>query len=352
MKLLYLAHIDWHWIFQRPQIIELLLEEDFDCTVVNRSFIGRKQSKANNKLPSKLINVYQLPRENKYPFIKKINKMLINYAIKDWNAYDIIWICYPLLYDLIPNLYKGRIIYDCMDSYVTMAKESMKQEVFESEQNLIKRADLVFSSSLNLIHNVKNLEKKAILVRNGFISQKNQKLSTAQIKEEYNLGYFGTISEWFDFNLLNESINQFNNIKYHLYGPIENKVENIISNLNGRIIFEGVINHSDLYNKIKDYDALIMPFQLNETVLAVDPVKLYEYICFGKCIISIYYPEIERFRPFVYFYNNVDEYIELIRELCEKGFPPKYTKQQQEEFLKENTWEKRYEVIKEKLNEL
>ena len=97
-----------------------------------------------------------------------------------------------------------------------------------------------------------------------------------------------------------------------------------------------------------------MPFKLNDVVLAVDPVKLYEYISYGKCIISIYYPEIERFRDFVYFYNTQEEYNEIIRNKCKDGFKPKYTKEQQKKFLEKNTWDARCKeavrMLKEKIN--
>ena len=136
-------------------------------------------------------------------------------------------------------------------------------------------------------------------------------------------------------------------VYYHIIGPRE--VEAIE---NSNIVFEGTVEHAKLYEYIKDYDALIMPFIVNDIILSVDPVKLYEYISFGKCIISVYYPEIERFEPYVYFYKTQEEYDELINDLKEKGFPPKYSSEQQKRFLKENSWEYRYKAIKESIEKL
>ena len=102
----------------------------------------------------------------------------------------------------------------------------------------------------------------------------------------------------------------------------------------------------------RSYDCLIMPFVVNDIVRFVDPVKLYEYIAFGKCIVSIYYPEIERFRDFVFFYRTPEEYRKLLDKLTESGFPPKYTDVQRENFLKENTWNMRYNILKKELETL
>ena len=93
-------------------------------------------------------------------------------------------------------------------------------------------------------------------------------------------------------------------IQYHFIGPVhQTRLPS-----HPRIIFEGIVEHKQLYEKTKDYDCLIMPFQINEIIRAVDPVKLYEYISLGKCVISVEYEEIKRFELFVYFYRTQEEY--------------------------------------------
>ncbi len=81
-----------------------------------------------------------------------------------------------------------------------------------------------------------------------------------------------------------------------------------------------------------------MPFKVNEAILAVDPVKLYEYIDFGKNILSIEYPEIERFKDFVYFYTDYESYIRQIDCLLNTA-SVKYTVEHSELFLNQNTWQ-------------
>ena len=49
-----------------------------------------------------------------------------------------------------------------------------------------------------------------------------------------------------------------------------------------RIHWKGVIEHNKLWENVKEMDALIMPFKVNDIIRDVDPVKLYEYISMGK----------------------------------------------------------------------
>ena len=350
MRILYLNHVCWEWIFQRPQILALQLEKDFECTVLNKMFILGRTVAHDNVEPKERKNVWLLPKGQKYKIINSINNLLYRMKVKRIaRNFDLIWACHPSVYDGIPKDYNGLIVYDCMDNHVALTFESNRKRLKKLEDALIKRADLILVSSMKLKEVIPGLEN-AILVRNGFISDViPHPIKTAEIKRRYKIGYFGTISSWFDFKTLENSLEYNSKIEYHVIGPLSMDVGGIN---NDKIIFEGMVEHKKLGEKIDDYDALIMPFIVNDIILSVDPVKLYEYINFGKCVISVWYPEIDRFEPFVYFYKDAEEYNSLMGELSARGFPPKYNERQREEFLKNNSWEARYRVIKENLLEL
>jgi len=57
-----------------------------------------------------------------------------------------------------------------------------------------------------------------------------------------------------------------------------------------------------------------VPFEIDEKIKAADPGKIYGYINFNKPIISIYYEELDYFSSFLYFYNNVEELLNLIKK--------------------------------------
>jgi hypothetical protein len=76
----------------------------------------------------------------------------------------------------------------------------------------------------------------------------------------------------------------------------------------------------------------------------VDPVKIYEYISSQKPILTINYPEINKFHDLVLKYNTLQEYIAILNMLIQnKNFPIDILKRNQ--FLETNTWDNRVSMI-------
>ena len=93
-------------------------------------------------------------------------------------------------------------------------------------------------------------------------------------------------------------------------------------------------------------DALFMPFIVNELVLSVNPVKLYEYIYSGKPCLAARYPESEKFKDFAYLYQGDEEFGALISRLEAGTLEPRKSLKDCRDFAMENTWDVRYSKIK------
>lgn len=344
--------IDWYWIKQRPQIIAIELSKEYCVRVVYLSEIFSKASLRKEKDETEQCKgVPALPYRDKNKAISYIEKLLMRPAIGNVHQYDIIWVGHPNLYKYISPQYNGKIVYDCMDDHAALCSDKkIRIEIEKNEKKLIERSDVIFATSEVLKRKVEEEGGmgKTYLSRNGFQFEHVYSPQKTKKKKKYKIGYIGTIAEWMDFDLIQDSIRDNDKIEYHFIGPVNHP--NMPENPD--IIFEGVVEHSQLYEKIRDYDCLIMPFIVNDIVMAVDPVKLYEYISMGKCVISVWYEEIDRFEPYVYFYKDHREMIKLLKELCENNFPPKYKEIQQKAFLDGNTWENRLEGIKDILYDL
>lgn len=342
-KLLYIMGIDWGWIYQRPQIIERHLEEEYDVTVVFPRSILKLFTRFQVKYPQNYRVLWTLPLQERNVLIGNISRLLNRHVFRGLNRYETVVIGYPLYYRYISKRYSGFLIYDCMDNYETLyCYPAGVPEVLYQEKQLISHCNLVFVSSKKLEEKLRKYDvtflPPIILMRNGTdIPDTLPPVARSARKTRYQLGYVGTIAEWFDQNLIYDSLLQQDDIECHLIGPIS-----ITLPSHPRLIVEGIVPHHLLRDTVRSYSCLIMPFRLEETVLYVDPVKLYEYIVMGKCIISIYYPEIERFRDFVYFYQDSSDFIQLLSFLKSEGFPPKYTSIQRRNFLENNSWKTRF----------
>ena len=94
-----------------------------------------------------------------------------------------------------------------------------------------------------------------------------------------------------------------------------------------------------------------MPFRITPLILGVDPVKLYEYISFGRPVIVKYYSEISQFEPFVYFYYDEKSYHVLIDRLLTNTLPPKGKNKEIHDFLINSSWGVRAEEMLAAINE-
>jgi hypothetical protein len=336
-------HIDWDWVLQRPQLIAQKLNKVFSCDVLCVNRIGKKQtSVVTNKRTQKIRSIKLFPLVYKIPLLRLINKGIIRISIK-FNDYDFVWICYPEFIDYIPSSYKGKILYDCMDNYSEMTSGKANVcGIKQAEARAITKANMVFASSNYLYRRIKTSfpNAKCSLVRNGYVNFALEPIKQACVRPIYHLAYFGTVAPWIDLPLMNEIVDQFNNLRIDFVGPRDTPCES-----SDKICFMQPVPHADLTSLSRKYDCLIMPFKITQLIEAVDPVKLYEYIGFGQCIISVEYDEIKRFSDFVYFYKTKAELVTLLNLLEKKGFPPKYTKEEQHTFLKENTWDSRIKSV-------
>ena len=342
-KMVYFCPVDWRWIKQRPQFLAEELSRFYDVHVIypfSKRRKGLQKGGADSICKTPYLTLPTL--RGLLPFVASINKWLVRKqterVIRRVKP-DLIWITLPEQLTCIPQDYRGSVIYDCMDDYVAFsADETRRTEIGRIEGELICRADLVFATSENLKAKLcsrnKILEDKIVLLRNGYNAKWKLQSASRSKDGRLRIGYFGTISHWFDFDLLMNNLKSHGQVEYHLYGPLGGGVQ---IPQDARLIYHGVIEHEEIERCALELDALLMPFKLNEIVLSVDPVKLYEYICLNKNILCVRYPEVQRFAPFVHFYSGQQEYDAHIRMLLEKN-EVSYTKEEAEHFLKENSW--------------
>lgn len=361
LKLFYFMNVDIAWIKQRPHFLADELSKRFNIKVFYPYFFNRKVLvNINESYNYKTEKIIRLPNAIRSKKLHSITDNLGSHIIKKEIAEEkpeILYFCDPKQVNFIPEAYTGIIVYDCMDDLLAMTKtKEEKKCLLENEENIINRSHIVLVSSNELKNTIikrygNSISYKLLLVRNAFngdIKPFTQKERNSDKKRGLNLCYFGTISHWFDFDLIHKSLLDFDNIEYTLIGPI---IEGVKIPNSPRVHYLGIIKHEDLWSKVKKCDAFIMPFKLNNIVKSVDPVKFYEYINFNKNIISVYYQEVNRYSKFVMFYNNYIGYKNNIINLFESK-DTIYSMKDRVKFLKENTWIKRAESVENKIMEI
>lgn len=352
-KIIYIMNVDWNWIKQRPHFVAERLGEVCNLKIIYRYKYNRNnlQNRDNKKLD--LVPIYVIPGLNKIKKLSWINEKLLNYKVSklimEYNP-DVIYVTYPTQISMIPTSFKGRIIYDCMDNHAAFVKDiEVRRKLEVDEKKLIEKSYRVLVSSEYLNGVIKNKYKifddSFILVRNAYDGNIIENVKENTLSERFRMAYIGTLSSWFDWENIMKVITDNCDVELHLYGPVD---KTIIPEHN-RVIYHGTIEHNKLYDTIADMNCLIMPFVVNEIIRAVDPVKIYEYINFGKDIIMCSYDEVKRFDKFVYFYDSAEDFSRAIACIKKSG-KVKYSNIDRIRFLKENNWNSRIEQIIDVIN--
>lgn len=356
-KIMYLCPVDWQWIKQRPQFLAEELTNYYDVYAVYPYSNNRKGLQKGRGTPVTLIPYYSLPTlGGRLRFCKKVNAYLSKrqiHTLCEKIQPDVIWLSMPWQIDFFPKKLSCKLVYDCMDDYSAITLDRKRvDELISKEAILLSKAHLVFASSENLksllVKRYTINEEKISLLRNGYSvkwhvesASKTKGIRSNMSSNAFKIGYFGTVGRWFDFQLLIDSLSTYQQIEYHVWGPLES---GITFPTHDRLFYRGVLEHHHIQQYVSEMDALVMPFIINEIVLSVDPVKLYEYISMDKNILCIQYPEVKRFEPFVFFYNTADEYIEQLNVLMQSR-DTKYLHKDAVNFLSDCSWETRAKQV-------
>jgi teichuronic acid biosynthesis glycosyltransferase TuaH len=345
-RILYLMHVDWRWIKQRPHILAEGLCQSFEVLVAHRAYLD------SFRYPN---NESSIRRAKLIPWLDRggafwrdsdafLNRTRVKFLIAQFKP-DLIWVCFPSLLAYIPQEASHiPIVYDCMDLDIGFYDNPSDQAYIQKiGDTLFDRAALVVCSSLYLENNVRQRYNAAntLLLRNGIQQAwlENQPTTLMPTKPS-RLCYFGTIAPWFDWDLIHKALEQLPELHLEMIGP--NHTRTIV---HPRVKYHGVIAHAELQQHIQNMDGFIMPFVLSDLIEGVDPVKLYEYLSTGKEVFTVSYPEIYRFGALTHLYTSEQHLIELLTAWQNGTLPQKNLPDQTQTFLLENTWQTRVEQL-------
>lgn len=354
-KILYVTHTPWGWIKQRPQFLAEYLSDQFDVDVYFRMSNRGKERLNDIKSSNKHILIRgfkNLPFERipviPIKWLYQINKFLWMIKKVKVDEYDYLWITDPALWWQIPLLnYKGKVIYDCMDDLLSFPYYKRYPRIVpfleEQEFKLVKDADFVICTAESLKQKLLkryNIKRDYKIVNNAISDSVFEYMDSKEVKlPAKSLVYIGTVSEWIDFDLILKSLDKYEDLSVYFYGPI--RMTNTPKH--ERLFYCGSIDHSKIIEVMNAAAGLVMPFVVNELILSVNPVKLYEYIYSGKPIASIRYPETEKFSKYITLYNSPKEFFNFIES--EILLSVNKDKNEMQEFALKNTWSFRCKEI-------
>jgi len=349
--LVYVTHVDWGHIRQRPHHIACGLADRYDVTVASPVSRRRALLVANPLQGIRLLRLLRLPGSYRSAVVLAANATLCAWQLRlatAARAAAVVFVTSPECYAWVaPWLDERTLAYDCMDDALAFAQgDAVRAYKADMERALLARADHVFCSSGTLAERCVARGAppgRTAVVRNGWNPAAFPVLParTPAGFGPLRLGYFGTLGDWLDFALLEAVVRACPDVTIRLVGPNEGGYVSP----HPRLVVLPPVAHADLAAAVADCDAMLLPFRVDDLIRAVDPVKVYEYIALGKPVVAVRYPEIERFAEFVTFYEGVDDLVPLLRD-HRSALAPALPAPRRAAFLDANSWACRVEAIR------
>jgi glycosyltransferase involved in cell wall biosynthesis len=295
---------------------------------------------------------------HKIKIIQKINHLVLWITLKLLLTKlrfknPILWTYSPPAVSLIGKLNEKLVIYHCVDE-LSATPRIPTSSIIEMEEELLKKADLVFTTSKSLY------EKKKIFNQNTYYLPNVADVAhfmtalkdlpipkdIANIKHPI-IGFIGTIVSYkLDLELIKYIASTHHEWSVVLIGDVsEGEDKDEIKELENisNIFMLGGKRYELLPSYIKAFDVCILPNRINEYTQNMFPMKFFEYLATGKPIVLTQLLAINEYSKLCYIAKDKEEFIRYIEEALKED--DLQLKQRRIEIAKENTWEVRIEEM-------
>lgn len=353
------SHLRWNFVYQRPQHLLVRCSRDYKIYFIEEPVYNNEEDGIFLVKAQENITVVK-PTLNAKDFSdhKERQKKILDLLISELSIDKYIcWYYAPMALQFSAHLKPLLTIYDCMDEL--SAFRHAPPELKETENNLLKKADLVFTGGYSLFNAKKHLhanihafpssiEKehfaKARIIKNDPPDQQNIPYP--------RLGFFGVLDERFDADLIKAVAEQKPEWHFVLIGPVV-KIDSSVLPKASNIHYLGSKNYNELPSYISGWQIALVPFAINESTRFISPTKTPEYLAAGKPVISTAITDI--IHPYgdeklVSVIHNADEFINAATEELSKSNKESRLKKA-DAFLAniswDNTWNEMHALIKE-----
>lgn len=155
------------------------------------------------------------------------------------------------------------------------------------------------------------------------------------------IGYFGSIHEWIDVELIAWLAQSRPHWTFLLVGYAAIKVTELEALPN--VVLAGAQPYASLPAWAKAFDAAIIPYRRNRQVENANPLKLREYLATGKPVVAVGNPEIARFSSVVRIAEGREDFLAALEQVLAQG--PEHGAAERMAAVADQTWDRRVEDV-------
>ncbi len=295
-NLICFSHLRWDFVFQRPQHLMSRFAEDMPVVFWEEPMdIGANETpylqvREAEGFPSVRVVVPHLPQGPSEGRRDASLKVLLDGLISTLSRPLIAWYYTPMMLTFSRALDTDTLVYDCMDelSKFRFAPDGL----LELEQELIDKADLVFTGGSSLFEAKKDRHSSVHLfpssVDRAHFGQARTAVEDPADQAELphpRLGFFGVLDERFDIELLDRIAQMRPDWSFVMVGPVVKIApEDLPQHSNIRYL--GPKTYNELPSYLAGWDVALMPFAMNESTQFISPTKTPEYLAGAKPVVS------------------------------------------------------------------
>jgi UDP-galactopyranose mutase len=290
------SHLRWNFVFQRPQhlmcrfsrdMAVIYWEEPVEIGSGETSYLEVRDAP---DAPNVRIVVPHLPQGMPEDAREAALKRLLNAHLAPIRRPLVAWYYTPMMLPFSRHLDADVTVFDAMDE---LSKFKFAPEhLLELEQELIDRADVVFTGGSSLYEAKKNRHDNIHCfpssVDRAHFAKARAELFDPGDQEDLplpRLGFYGVIDERFDTELLAKVAEMRPNWSFVMVGPVV-KISQDDLPKRPNIHYLGGKTYAELPAYLSGWDVALMPFAMNESTQFISPTKTPEYLAGGKPVVS------------------------------------------------------------------
>ena len=236
------------------------------------------------------------------------------------------------------------IHYDIMDDWEEFHRGGEAHWYSASvERDMVVFADTVSAVSDQLAEKFRSLRPDVAVVRNGYqpsaLACEQFIAARAPLEHPKVVGYFGHFSDaWFDWDTVFYAAEKRPEIQFELIGYGLSERARVRLSGFPNIRFEGLVPQNNLHRYARKWWAGMIPFRPSAVSVAVDPLKIYEYLHFGLPAVVTGISGIADY-PMVRYAADRESFVLALDQLPDR--PSEQSLSETAEFLKACVWEAR-----------
>jgi len=266
-----------------------------------------------------------------------------------------VWSFTPDVAYALGHFNEEKVVYYCVDDHASFSGYDRKQ-VLRDEETLCRRANLVITTSMALQKAKSPWNPNTLLVPHGVDYDHFSRavredlpcpLDLAQIPRP-RLGFFGLIRDWVDLDLLAAVARRRPEWHFVLIGDADSNVGVDTYKPIPNMHFLGRRPYAALPAYCRHMDVGLIPFKINELTIAVNPIKLREYLAAGLPVVATPLPEVRVYDGLVKIAKNPNQFESSIRHSLSIG---QTTNIDRSVAMADETWHQKMLTVNEVLND-